>query len=159
MAGLNVFSLPAVDAILNGTSAVFLIVGHRFAGKRRIGAHRACMLIAFACSTLFLACYLYFHYCVGVVRFSGKGWVRPAYFALLISHTVLAAVIVPLVLISLYMALTNQFSRHSRVARWTYPLWVYVSVTGVIVYWVLYRLYSPIYPPRIAAILPSVLGR
>lgn len=146
MAAIDVLSLPGVDAILNGASAALLLVGHRLVAKGKIGAHRVCMLAAFACSSVFLAFYLYFHATVGVVRFSGTGWIRPAYFSLLISHTVLAAVIVPLVLASLYWALRKQFGRHRRVAKWTYPLWLYVSVTGVMVYWLLYRLYVPIYP-------------
>lgn len=107
------------------------------------------MLTAFACSTAFLASYLYFHAHAGMVRFGGHGAIRPVYFALLISHTILAAVIVPLVLTTLAFALRAQFAKHQRIARWTYPLWLYVSVTGVIIYWLLFRVYTPIVRPGI----------
>jgi uncharacterized membrane protein YozB (DUF420 family) len=104
------------------------------------------MVAAFLCSTLFLALYLYFHSHAGVIRFGGQGWIRPVYFALLVSHTTLAVVIVPLVLITLTRALRERFDRHRAIARWTLPLWLYVSVTGVIVYWLLYVAYPPIWP-------------
>lgn len=143
---LSIASLPAVNAILNATSAVFLLFGYRFIRRGRILFHKICMLTAFVCSSAFLASYVYYHSHVGVVRFGGQGWIRPVYFCLLISHTILAVVIVPLVLITLYRALTNQFARHQRIARWTFPLWMYVSVTGVVVYWLLFRLYVPIMP-------------
>jgi putative membrane protein len=100
------------------------------------------MVTAFACSTIFLASYIYFHSQVGVVRFRGQGWIRPIYFTILISHTILAVAIVPLVLVTLYRALTDQFDRHRRIAHWTLPLWFYVSVTGVLIYWLLYRVYA-----------------
>lgn len=99
------------------------------------------MIAAFACSCAFLTCYLWYHAHHGVTRFPGKGIVRPFYFSLLGTHTVLATVIVPLVLITLYRALRAQFARHKRIARWTLPIWLYVSVTGVVIYWVLYRIY------------------
>ncbi len=98
------------------------------------------MLSAFATSTLFLVSYLTYHYQVGSVPFEGRGWVRSLYFSVLIPHTVLAAAIVPLVLVTLVRALRGKFERHKRIARWTLPLWLYVSVTGVVVYWMLYRL-------------------
>ncbi|MGH9683122.1 MAG: DUF420 domain-containing protein [Candidatus Acidiferrales bacterium] len=142
-------ALPAVDASLNGASAIFLVVGHSFIRRGNMRAHRACMLTAFACSTAFLASYLYFHAHAGMVRFGGHGVIRPVYFALLISHTILAAVIVPLVLITLTFALRAQFAKHQRIARWTYPLWLYVSVTGVVIYWLLFRVYTPIVHPGI----------
>ena len=141
--------LPALDASLNGASAIFLVVGHSFIRRGNMRAHRACMLTAFACSTAFLASYLYFHAHAGMVRFGGHGAIRPVYFALLISHTILAAVIVPLVLITLAFALRAQFAKHQRIARWTYPLWLYVSITGVVVYWLLFRAYTPIVRPGI----------
>jgi putative membrane protein len=141
--------LPALDASLNGASAIFLVVGHSFIRRGNMRAHRACMLTAFACSTAFLASYLYFHAHAGMVRFGGHGAIRPVYFALLISHTILAAVIVPLVLTTLAFALRAQFAKHQRIARWTYPLWLYVSVTGVIIYWLLFRVYTPIVRPGI----------
>jgi|SRR5215467_3442466 len=104
------------------------------------------MIAAFFCSTVFLVLYLYFHAHAGVIRFSGQGWVRPAYFTILISHTTLAIVIVPLVLITLSRGLRRRFDTHRRIARWTLPLWLYVSITGVIVYWLLYIAYTPILP-------------
>ena len=139
-------SLPAINASLNGLSAVFLLLGFIFIRARRISAHRASMLTAFTCSTIFLISYLYFHFHAGVIRFGGQGWIRPVYFTLLTSHTVLAVVIVPLVLITLSRALRERFDLHRAIARWTFPLWLYVSVTGVIVYWLLYVAYTPIWP-------------
>jgi uncharacterized membrane protein YozB (DUF420 family) len=139
-------SLPAADAVLNGLCAVLLVCGYAMIRRGKIAAHRACMISAFVCSSLFLALYLYFHYHAGVIRFGGQGWIRPVYFALLISHTILATVIVPLVLITLTFALRRNFVRHRAIARWTLPLWLYVSVTGVIVYWLLYVAYTPIWP-------------
>ena len=139
-------SLPAINASLNGLSAVLLLLGFIFIRARKISAHRASMLTAFTCSTIFLISYLYFHFHAGVIRFGGQGWIRPVYFTLLTSHTVLAVVIVPLVLITLSRALRERFDLHRAIARWTFPLWLYVSVTGVIVYWLLYVAYTPIWP-------------
>jgi uncharacterized membrane protein YozB (DUF420 family) len=139
-------SLPAVNAALNGTSTVLLLLGFVFIRKRRISLHRFCMIAAFFCSTVFLVLYLYFHAHAGVIRFSGQGWVRPAYFTILISHTTLAIVIVPLVLITLSRGLRRRFDTHRTIARWTLPLWLYVSITGVIVYWLLYIAYTPMMP-------------
>ena len=133
--------LPAVDALLNAASAILLALGFFFVRRKNIRAHKTCMLSAVATSTLFLACYLTYHYFHGVTRFTGQGAVRPFYFALLGSHTVLAAAIVPLVLATLYRALSARFDQHRRIARWTLPIWLYVSVTGVAVYWMLYHLY------------------
>jgi putative membrane protein len=132
--------LPAVDATLNAASAVLLAYGFFFIRRKNIRAHRACMLSAFATSVLFLACYLTYHYSHGVTRFPGRGSVRRFYLTLLGSHTVLAVVIVPLVLTTLYRAWRQRFDQHRRIARWTLPLWLYVSVTGVAVYWMLYHL-------------------
>jgi putative membrane protein len=139
-------SLPAVNASLNGACTVLLVAGYSFIRRRKIQLHRACMIAAVACSTVFLALYLYFHAHAGVIRFSGQGWIRPVYFMLLVSHTILAVAIVPLVLITLTRALRERFDRHRAIARWTLPLWLYVSVTGVIVYWLLYVRYTPIWP-------------
>ena len=133
--------LPSVDATLNAASAVFLTLGFYFIRQRNIRAHKACMLSAFATSTIFLVCYLTYHYFHGVTHFPGQGAVRSFYFVLLGSHTVLAAVIVPLVLTTLYRAWRQRFLQHKRIARWTLPLWLYVSVTGVVVYVMLYYLY------------------
>ncbi|MFZ0739638.1 MAG: DUF420 domain-containing protein [Candidatus Acidiferrales bacterium] len=152
-----VYQLPAVNATLNGTSAVFLLTGYAMIRNRKILAHKTCMLIAFGCSTVFLAGYLFFHFSVGLVRFGGVGWIRPVYFTLLTSHTILAIVIVPLALITLYRALTDQFQRHRKIARWTFPLWVYVGVTGVIIYWLLYRAYPPIMPGQAHTIAADLL--
>jgi uncharacterized membrane protein YozB (DUF420 family) len=133
---------PAIDASLNGTSAVLLLVGRSFIKRGRMAAHRAIMIAALASSSIFLACYLYYHWHVGSVHFQGQGRWRPVYFSLLISHTILAAVIVPMIIITLSRALRERFDRHRAIARWTYPLWMYVSVTGVIVYFMLYHLFA-----------------
>ena len=135
----DVSALPAVNAFLNGTSAVLLTVGFAFIRRRNVGAHRACMLAAFAVSTLFLVCYVVYHAQAGSVPFQGRGWIRPVYFALLLSHIVLATAIVPLALTTLYQAWSARFDRHRRIAHWTLPIWLYVSVTGVLVYWMLYH--------------------
>ena len=134
---LSIF--PALNASLNGASGVLLVVGHGFIQKKRVAAHRACMLAAFACSTVFLACYLYYHFHTRVIHFAGHGWIRPVYFTLLLSHTILAITVVPMILVTLARALRSDFIRHRAIARWTYPVWLYVSVTGVIVYFFVYQ--------------------
>lgn len=133
--------LPHLNAILNSTSALLLVNGFRFIRRGQIQAHRNCQLTALFTSTLFLISYLTYHYYHGATRFSGQGIVRPFYFALLTSHTILAVVIVPLVMITIYRAARGDFLRHRNIARWTLPLWLYVSITGVIVYFMLYQLY------------------
>jgi uncharacterized membrane protein YozB (DUF420 family) len=133
---------PVIDASLNGTSAVLLLIGRGYIKRGRMAAHRAFMIAALACSSIFLACYLYYHWHVGSVHFQGQGWARPVYFSILISHTILAASIVPMIIITLSRALRERFDRHRAIARWTYPLWMYVSVTGVIVYFMLYHLFA-----------------
>lgn len=137
----DVAALPALNALLNGASAVLLTAGWLFIRRRRIVAHRACMLAAFCVSALFLGSYVVYHALAGSRPFTGQGWARGVYFPLLISHVVLAAVMVPFVLTTLYRALGGQFARHARLARRTLPVWLYVSVTGVLVYWMLYRLF------------------
>ena len=132
--------LPGVNAALNTASALLLAAGYLFIRNGRVAAHRRCMLTALLTSTLFLTSYLVYHANVGSVPFRGQGWIRAVYFTILISHTILAAAIVPLVLVTVTRALRRSFERHKRIARWTLPLWLYVSVTGVIVYWMLYRL-------------------
>ncbi len=132
--------LPAVNASLNTACALFLLAGYRFIRRGRISAHRFCMSAAFTFSVFFLASYLTHHALHGSTRFTGTGWTRPLYFSILISHTVLAVVIVPLVLRTFYLARKNRFESHRRIAQWTFPLWLYVSVTGVVVYWMLYRM-------------------
>ena len=133
--------LPHLNALLNSTSAILLLGGYGFIRSGRVKAHRTCQVSAVGTSTLFLISYLTYHYFHGATRFAGQGIARPIYFTILISHTILAVVIVPLVLITLYRALRADFVRHRRVARWTLPIWLYVSVTGVIVYLMLYRIY------------------
>ena len=130
---------PALNAGLNGTSAVLLLMGRAFIARGKMAAHRACMIAAVTASALFLVCYLIFHFKVGNILFLGQGWVRPVYFTILISHVVLAIVIVPLAIITLNRALRARYDRHRAIARWTWPLWMYVSITGVIVYFMLYR--------------------
>jgi uncharacterized membrane protein YozB (DUF420 family) len=132
---------PALDASLNATSALLLTIGYVFIRRGNVRAHKTCMLSAFVTSSLFLVCYLWYHAHHGVTRFPGQGAVRTFYFTLLTSHTVLAVVIVPLVVVTLGRAWRRMFDRHRRIARWTLPLWIYVSVTGVVVYWMLYHLY------------------
>jgi uncharacterized membrane protein YozB (DUF420 family) len=138
---LSLTDLPAVNAILNATSAILLSTGYRFIRRRQVSAHKRCMMAAFGTSTLFLISYLTYHYHVGSRPFQGQGWVRPLYFTILISHTILAAIIVPLALITLYRAWKAEFATHARVARWTLPIWLYVSITGVIIYVMLYQLF------------------
>ncbi|HUJ94037.1 MAG TPA: DUF420 domain-containing protein [Terriglobales bacterium] len=133
---------PTIDAWLNGSSAVLLLIGRGFIVRGRMAAHRAVMIAALISSSLFLTSYLYYHYHVGSVRFQGHGWSRPVYFSILISHTTLAVVIVPMVIITLSRALRERFDRHRAIARWTFPLWLYVSVTGVIVYFMLYHWFA-----------------
>jgi uncharacterized membrane protein YozB (DUF420 family) len=133
--------LPHLNALLNATSAVLLISGYGFIRTGRINAHRNCQVSAVVTSSLFLVSYLTYHYFHGTTRFAGQGIVRPAYFAILVSHTILAAVIVPLVLVTLHRAARAEFLKHRRIARLTLPLWLYVSVTGVVVYLMLYHLY------------------
>ena len=137
------FSQAALNASLNGLSAILLAGGYAAirAGKRDV--HKAFMVSAFAVSTVFLASYLLYHYRVGHVVFHGQGWIRPVYFALLFSHTILAIVIVPLILITLRRAWLEKFDKHKRIARWTLPLWFYVCVIGVIVYLMVYQIYAP----------------
>jgi len=132
--------LPSINAGLNSTCALLLAAGYLFIRNKQVRAHKLCMLSAFTVSVLFLISYLIYHYQVGSIPFKGQGWIRTVYFTVLISHTVLAVTIVPLVLITLRRALTGSFERHKRIARWTLPLWLYVSITGVMVYWMLYGL-------------------
>src|ERR1051326_304046 len=141
---MSVSDLPPINASLNGLSALFLTAGFYFIRRRNIPAHRKCMLLAFGTSAVFLACYLTYHFSVrAVTRFSGLGWIRPIYFSLLISHIILAMIILPLALVTLSRGLSARFDAHRKIARWTWPLWMYVSVTGVLVYLMLYHFYPP----------------
>lgn len=140
--------LPAVNATLNGLSALFLTGGYYFIRRQKRTAHRNCMVAAFITSVLFLACYVTYHaynaYVLhkGPTIFRDPAWFRPIYLVILASHTVLAMVIVPLAIGSLYLGLKARFDRHRRLARWTWPLWMYVSVTGVLIYFLLYRIFQ-----------------
>jgi putative membrane protein len=137
---ISVSQLPAVNAALNSLSAILLVGGYLFIKSRNIKAHKACMLSAFASSMLFLVSYLVYHYQVGSVPFKGEGGIRLVYFTILLTHTLLATTVVPLALVTLFRAFKERFDAHRRIARWTFPIWLYVSVTGVIVYWMLYRM-------------------
>jgi putative membrane protein len=134
-------ALPACNATLNGTSAVLLTAGYLAIRRRRVHIHRACMVAAFVTSIVFLISYVTYHLQVGTTRFAGVGWTRPAYFTLLFTHTVLAAIVPVLAVWALTLASRGRFARHARLARWTLPIWLYVSVTGVVIYFVLYWVY------------------
>jgi len=136
-------SHAALNATLNGTSAILLASGYAAIRSGKRDLHKKLMLSAFTISTAFLISYLIYHYHAGHVPFQGQGWIRPVYFALLASHTILAIVIVPLILITIRRAWLERFDKHRLIARWTLPLWFYVSVTGVIVYLMLYQIYAP----------------
>ena len=139
--------LPAVNACLNGSSGVLLSAGYYFIRRKNKAAHRNCMVAAFVTSTLFLACYLTYHGYLayhlhrGPTVFKNPGWFRPIYLGILLTHTVLAALIVPLALITLVRALRQRFESHKQIARWTWPCWMYVSVTGVLIYLLLYQIF------------------
>ncbi len=135
--------LATVNACLNAVSALILLLGHRAIGRIEIDRHRRLMVAAAVTSAVFLASYLTYHARAGSMHFAGQGLVRPVYFAILISHTILAAAVPPLALRTLYLGWKRRDDRHRRLARWTYPIWLYVSVTGVVVYLMLYRLYAP----------------
>ena len=137
---MSIADLPALNATLNATAAVLLSIGYALIRKGRIETHRKVMLAAFATSTLFLVSYLIYHANIGSKRFPGQGTIRTVYLTILLTHTVLAAAIVPLVIVTLSRGLSARYDRHRTIARWTLPLWLYVSVTGVIVYWMLYRM-------------------
>lgn len=137
---MDVLTLPHVNAALNGVAALALTGGYLFIRRGRVAAHLACMSTAFAVSALFLVSYLFYHFQVGSVSYEGETWLRPVYFAILISHSVLAALVPPLAIITLYRAWRRQFGRHRALARWTVPVWLYVSVTGILVYLLLYQI-------------------
>jgi uncharacterized membrane protein YozB (DUF420 family) len=137
---VSIRELPALNAALNATSALLLLLGYRAIHRGRKESHRRFMLGALAASSLFLVSYLTYHFQVGSVRFTGQGPIRVVYFAILLTHTALAVAIVPLVLVTLTRAVRERFPEHRRIARLTLPLWAYVSVTGVVIYWMLYRM-------------------
>ena len=142
-----IFTLPHINALLNTTSGIFLIVGFIFIRRRQIAAHRASMIAAFITSTVFLVSYVLYHSLLayylgqGPTKFKGEGFIRPVYFVILLTHTILAVAVVPFILITLFRALRGKFEKHKRIARWTLPVWLYVSVTGVVVYLLLYQIY------------------
>lgn len=138
---MTIADLPALNATLNGTSGVLLAAGYYFMRRRQIARHRACMIAAFVTSSAFLVSYLVYHAHIGSKPFPGHGPIRAVYFAVLITHILLAAVIVPLALVTLRRGWVLDVRRHRRIARWTWPLWMYVSVTGVVIYVMLYRMY------------------
>jgi uncharacterized membrane protein YozB (DUF420 family) len=137
---LEISDLPGLNAALNLTSAILLGTGYYFIRKRNIRAHKTCMVAALITSTAFLTSYLIYHAHVGSVPFTKQGWIRPVYYFILLTHILLAIVILPLVLRTAFLAFRQRFDKHVRIARWTFPLWMYVSVTGVIVYLMLYQL-------------------
>jgi uncharacterized membrane protein YozB (DUF420 family) len=136
---ITLHDLPAINASLNATSCVFLVTGYVLIRARRIAQHRACMLAALTTSALFLICYIVYHAQVGSVRFPRYGFVRPVYFTILITHVTLAVTVLPLAIITAARGLRGDYVRHKRIARWTFPIWLYVSVTGVLVYVLLYQ--------------------
>ena len=136
---IGISDLATVNAGLNATAAVLIGTGFYFIKQKNIQAHKACMIAAMVVSAVFLTSYLVYHYNVGSVRFTKQGWIRGVYFPLLLTHTVLAAVVLPMILRSAFLALKGRFGKHVGIARWTFPVWMYVSVTGVIVYIMLYR--------------------
>ncbi len=136
--------LPTLNACLNATSAILLLLGFYFIRQRNIAAHRACMVSAFGVSVVFLISYLTYHANAGATRFTSQGVVRFVYFPILISHTILAALVPVLAVVTLRRAIRGDYDEHRRLARWTLPVWLYVSVTGVIVYLMLYHWYPPI---------------
>lgn len=139
---MTVADLPALNAALNATSAALLAAGYTFIRRRQIHRHRSCMIAAFVVSTAFLISYVIYHAKHGATPFPGHGWMRPVYFTMLVSHVLLAVSVVPLALVTLYRAWRGDFARHRRIAVITFPIWMYVSVTGVLVYWLLYHVYS-----------------
>ena len=136
---MELSNLPTVNALLNSISAILLATGYMFVRRRQLAAHRVCMLAAFGTSGLFLLSYLIYHFNVGSVAFTGQGWIRFTYFTILISHVILAVTVLPLALLTLNHAMRERFDRHRNIARLTLPIWMYVSVTGVVVYVMLYR--------------------
>jgi putative membrane protein len=135
---------PGINASLNAITAALLFCGFVFIKNKKVAAHRACMLSAVIVSAIFLGCYLYYHYYHGVTRFTTTGWPRTIYFTILTTHTILAVAVLPLIIAAVYQALRGQFEKHKRITRWAWPIWMYVSVTGVIVYFMLYRWYPPV---------------
>jgi putative membrane protein len=141
---LDTIGLPTLNAVLNTLSGISLLVGFLYIRRGNRSGHMRAMLSAFALSALFLVSYVYYHYTVGSTSFTAGGWIRPVYFTILISHTVLATVIMPPILVLLYRAWRGEYRKHARLARWVFPAWLYVSVTGLIIYLMLYHWYPPV---------------
>jgi uncharacterized membrane protein YozB (DUF420 family) len=141
---MNMTDLPLTNALLNGTSTLLLMTGYVFIRTRNVRFHKMCMISALSVSTLFLISYLVYHYNVGSVAFTGRGIIRPLYFSILVSHTMLALSLPPLAIITLIRALRTRFDKHRTIARWTLPIWLYVSITGVVIYLMLYRWFPSI---------------
>ncbi len=140
---MSLSQVPFLIACLNGLSALLLLMGYAFIRNKKLLAHKTCMGLAFLSSAIFLVCYLYFHAHVGVVHFTGKGLIRPIYFFILTTHTLLAVLVPVLAIWTIIRAIRGEFEKHRKIAKITFPIWVYVSITGVIVYWMLYVLYTP----------------
>ena len=144
---MSLSDLPAVNACLNSASTILLTLGYIYIKKGRQNAHRNCMVGALVTSTLFLSCYLVYHYFAGRTTFRDPQWFRPIYLVILLTHTVLAMAIVPLVFITVVQALRKRWESHKRIARWTWPIWMYVSVTGVLIYLLLYQIFPQVPGP------------
>lgn len=140
---MTIDQLPAVNATLNGISSILLAIGFVAIKKGNKPLHIKCMISAFTVSSVFLICYLVYHYYAGSTKFTATGWIRPVYFGILISHVILAAAIVPMILLTMFRAAKGDFEKHKKIARWTWPLWMYVSVTGVLIYFMLYQWFPP----------------
>ncbi|MSU40289.1 MAG: DUF420 domain-containing protein [Pedosphaera sp.] len=143
---MSIQDLPAINASLNTLSTVFLLLGYRYIRAGNRTAHRNCMVAALITSTIFLACYLVYHYYAAITKFTEPAWFKPIYLTILISHVILAVVIVPLIIIAVLHAIKGRFEQHKKVTRWAWPLWMYVSVTGVIVYLILYQIFPQTKP-------------
>ncbi len=139
---MSLADFPALNASLNGLSAIFLTAGYIFIKRRNKTAHRNCMMGALTASTVFLACYLYYHFHAGRTVFKDPPWFRPIYLTLLLTHTVLAVTIVPMIIVTVIRAAKGRFEEHRKIARWTWPIWMYVSVTGVLIYFLLYHIFK-----------------
>jgi len=140
---ISLHQLPALNAILNGATTCCLIIGYIQIRNKRVSAHRMWMCFALVLSVAFLTSYVIYHYQMGTTVFLGTGWIRPVYFSILLTHLVLAALVPPLAVVTASFAFRNQLDRHRKIARWTLPIWLYVSITGVIIYWLLNHAYAP----------------
>ena len=138
---MQLSEFPVLNATLNGSSAIFLLLGYFFIMRRLVRPHIFCMVCAAVVSTVFLGCYLYYHYHHGATKYPHHDWTRPVYFTILITHTILAAANLPLIIRTLWFAITGNFDKHKKIARLVFPIWLYVGITGVVVYVLLYQIY------------------